>query len=177
MTDIAITQQSDLFGPITPPSSNPLIGLAVVLPTPCRCGSVTATIGSSKNQHAAACRCTNCGSFTRWLSAEVVSFISETIQQFGPPSEPIILRGIITGGEDMEKKYDNSGALFKNDRKDGEKDRDYSGSITIDGREYWLSGWIKQGKQAKFIGLTAKPKDAATSKPAQTKELDDEIPF
>jgi len=79
----------------------------------------------------------------------------------------------------MEKKYDNSGALFKNDRKENERDRDYSGTITIEGREYWLSGWIKQGKSAKFIGLSAKPKDAAatTSKPAQTKELDDEIPF
>jgi hypothetical protein len=79
----------------------------------------------------------------------------------------------------MEKKYDNSGILFRNDRKDGERDRDYSGSITVEGREYWLSGWIKEGKAGKFLSLAIKPKDAAatTSKPTQTKDLNDEIPF
>jgi hypothetical protein len=78
-----------------------------------------------------------------------------------------------------EKKYDNTGILFKNDRKDGERDRDYSGSITVEGREYWLNGWIKQGKQAKFISLALKPKDAtaATSKPTPSKDLNDEVPF
>jgi hypothetical protein len=43
------------------------------------------------------------------------------------------------GGE----RRNNRGALFQNDRKRAELDPDCKGSITIEGREYWLSGWRK----------------------------------
>ena len=59
----------------------------------------------------------------------------------------------------MEKK-DNSGVLFKNDKKDTEKHPDYKGNIMVDGQEYWLSAWIKEGKTGKFMGLALSPKDA-----------------
>ena len=59
----------------------------------------------------------------------------------------------------MEKR-DNSGVLFKNDNKDNEKKPDYKGSIMVDGNEYWLSAWIKEGKSGKFMGLAVSPKDA-----------------
>jgi hypothetical protein len=67
--------------------------------------------------------------------------------------------------QNSDKKYDNSGALFKNDRKADERDRDYSGSITVAGVEYWLSGWIKEGRNGKFLSLAVKPKDAPAGKP------------
>jgi len=60
----------------------------------------------------------------------------------------------------MEQKRDNSGVLFKNDNKDNEKKPDYKGSIMVDGNEYWLSAWIKEGKSGKFMGLAVSPKDA-----------------
>ena len=41
----------------------------------------------------------------------------------------------------MEKR-DNSGVLFKNDKKETEKHPDYKGNIMVDGNEYWLSAWI-----------------------------------
>ena len=52
----------------------------------------------------------------------------------------------------MEKK-DNSGVLFKNDKKESANQPDYKGNITVDGQEYWLSAWIKEGKSGKFMGL------------------------
>jgi len=59
----------------------------------------------------------------------------------------------------MEKR-DNSGVLFKNDKKENEKHPDYKGNIMVDGNEYWLSAWIKEGKTGKFMGLALSPKDA-----------------
>jgi hypothetical protein len=79
----------------------------------------------------------------------------------------------------MENRRDNSGVLFKNDKKEQEKHPDYKGSIMVDGNEYWLSAWIKDGKTGKFMGLAVSPKDgqppATKSMPSDLK--DDDIPF
>ena len=48
---------------------------------------------------------------------------------------------------------DNSGVLFKNDKKVNDSHPDYKGSIMVAGVEYWLSSWIKEGKNGKFMGL------------------------
>ena len=56
-------------------------------------------------------------------------------------------------------EYDNSGALFKNDRKEKESHPDYRGDITVDGTKYWLSAWIKDGKKGKFMSLSVQPKE------------------
>lgn len=79
----------------------------------------------------------------------------------------------------MEQKRDNSGVLFKNDKKEQEKHPDYKGSIMVDGTEYWLSAWIKEGKSGKFMGLAVSPKDAQppASKPVPKNLDDDSIPF
>lgn len=79
----------------------------------------------------------------------------------------------------MEQKRDNSGVLFKNDKKEQEKHPDYKGSIMVDGTEYWLSAWIKDGKSGKFMGLAVSPKDAQppASKPVPKNLEDSDIPF
>jgi hypothetical protein len=76
-------------------------------------------------------------------------------------------------------QYDNSGTLFRNDRKENEKDRDYSGSITVDGIDYWLSAWIREGKTGtKFLSIKLKRKDAPAAKTESSKDaLNDRIPF
>jgi hypothetical protein len=55
---------------------------------------------------------------------------------------------------------ENSGVLFRNDRKQSDKSPDYQGSLNVAGVEYQLSGWIKQGPKAKFMSLAIKPKNA-----------------
>ena len=76
---------------------------------------------------------------------------------------------------------DNSGVLFKNDRKDKPTAPDYKGNITVDGQPYWLSAWVKEGKTGKFMGLAVSPKEEAnTSSPkkkSSIEDMDSDIPF
>jgi hypothetical protein len=67
---------------------------------------------------------------------------------------------VVRGDRDMAsfQQRDNSGMLFKNDRKEKETHADYKGSITIDGVEYWLNAWVKTGKKGKFLNLSVRPK-------------------
>ena len=58
-----------------------------------------------------------------------------------------------------DKKYDNSGALYVNDKKEKDSHPDRNGSALIDGVEYWVSGWIKEGKSGKFMSLAFRRKD------------------
>jgi len=68
--------------------------------------------------------------------------------------------------------YDNtnSGVLFNNREAKGNNERapDYKGSINVDGVEFWLSAWIKEGQKGKFMSLSVQPKEAkAPAKPAR----------
>jgi hypothetical protein len=77
---------------------------------------------------------------------------------------------------------DSSGLLFKNDNKSSDQHPDYKGSIMVGGVEYWLSAWIKQGKNGKFMGLATSPKDASYAPgkavpKSGTNDMDSDIPF
>ena len=56
----------------------------------------------------------------------------------------------------------NSGALFHNERKESDKHPDRTGSALIDGREYWVSGWVKDGSKGKWLSLSFTPKQQGT---------------
>jgi len=79
--------------------------------------------------------------------------------------------------------YENSGVLFKNDKKGNERSPDYSGKINVDGREMRLAAWIKEGKSGKFMSLkvselTQKQEVKPAAKASNVfADLDDTIPF
>ncbi len=81
--------------------------------------------------------------------------------------------------------YDNNmrGVLFKNDRKESENHPDYKGQAEVDGVEYWIAAWIKEGKKGKFMSISFTEKDEdkpAPKRPApksSRKDPDDDIPF
>lgn len=87
----------------------------------------------------------------------------------------------------MSQQYDNTnkGVLFLNDRKESEKHPDRKGSINIDGKEYWLSGWDKQTSKGDTISLSVQAKESAKTKqnaqrqsaPANDSFQDDDVPF
>jgi uncharacterized protein (DUF736 family) len=88
----------------------------------------------------------------------------------------------------MSQEYDNTnrGVLFKNDKKETDNHPDYTGSLDVDGDEFFLAAWIKTSKAGKkFMSLSVKPKGENMSKPvpAQTKrptdfdDLPDDLPF
>ena len=64
--------------------------------------------------------------------------------------------------------YDNtnSGILTRNDKQGNENRPDYRGSINVDGVEYWLSAWIKEGRDGtklagqKYMSLSVQAKEA-----------------
>lgn len=57
-----------------------------------------------------------------------------------------------------ERDFTNSGILFNNEEKRSDKSPDLTGNINVDGVEYWLSGWRREGKKGKFLSLKIKPK-------------------
>lgn len=92
----------------------------------------------------------------------------------------------------MSEKYDNTntGILARNERKEKDTHPDLSGSINVDGVDYWLSAWSKKGKSGKlegkpFFSLSIKPKESQGQKseperksaPPPADFVDDEIPF
>lgn len=91
--------------------------------------------------------------------------------------------------------YDNtnSGILARNDRKEKDTHPDFKGSINIEGVEYWLSGWTKEGREGtklegkRYFSLAvtikegqtpaAKPAPAPRPAPKPAAVDDDDIPF
>ena len=86
------------------------------------------------------------------------------------------------------KQYDNTnrGVLFKNDRKTKDTQPGYTGSLNVDGVEYFLDAWVKEGQKGKFFSVSVKRKEQQQSQRAPARQAhgsgfddmeDDPIPF
>lgn len=76
-----------------------------------------------------------------------------------------------------EQKYDNTNTftLFKNEQGDNPKKPNYTGLANVDGIEFRIAGWIREGKSGKFISGTVQLKDGDVKPKAV--ELDEDVPF
>ena len=68
---------------------------------------------------------------------------------------------------------DNTGTLFRNDRKENDNHPNAKGTALIDGVEYEVAAWTKQGNKGPFQSLSFKRKDA----PRQERRKDDVKPL
>jgi hypothetical protein len=77
------------------------------------------------------------------------------------------------------EQRDGQGSLFKNDEKKTEKHPDYRGDCMIDGKKFWLSAWIKTGKNGKFMSLALQPKEDKQGRRqgGKQEEDSDSVPF
>jgi uncharacterized protein (DUF736 family) len=84
----------------------------------------------------------------------------------------------------MAEQYDNSGALFINDRKEKDNQPDYTGNVVINGEKKRLAGWkktVKSDPSKTFLSLAIsdyqeKPAESSGVK-ATPNPMDDDLPF
>jgi hypothetical protein len=79
--------QSDLFAP-----AQPLAGLEVRLPDPCRCSGAIALLGPGAGPHRASLHCRECSTHRGWVSHTTYEFLCSVANKFGRPQRPITIR-------------------------------------------------------------------------------------
>ena len=65
-------------------------------------------------------------------------------------------------------EYDNtnSGAIFVNNKKTTDNHPDRTGSLNVEGVEYWIKGWLKTSKTGdKFMSLSVARKEQPQAAP------------
>lgn len=82
----------------------------------------------------------------------------------------------------------NRGSIWKNDKKDKDTHPDFTGTINVDGKDYWLNGWRRKegaAEKSPAMTFTVRPKESRDRNPnagrehttSATQPMDDEIPF
>jgi uncharacterized protein (DUF736 family) len=76
--------------------------------------------------------------------------------------------------------YDNtnSGVLFTNDQKGNEKAPNYKGKLNVEGKEYDLAAWVREGKNGKFLSVkVSEPYKKDSELPPMPKAKSQDLPF
>lgn len=79
----------------------------------------------------------------------------------------------------METK-NNTGAIFKNDKKQGNNQPDYRGKVNVNGKEMEIALWLKESsKGMKYFSCSfSEPYVNETPKQVHTQVIeDDDLPF
>jgi uncharacterized protein (DUF736 family) len=83
----------------------------------------------------------------------------------------------------MKYSDENRGALFKNKDKETDKHPDYKGKINVNGKDFYVSAWIKTSKGGdKFMSLAVRePMHGHQATKPQPKEdilgIKDDLPW
>lgn len=74
--------------------------------------------------------------------------------------------------------YDNtnSGVLFKN-QSENEKAPAYKGKINVDGKDYELAAWIREGKSGKFMSLKVQEPRQKQTPQKDFDDMEDDVPW
>ena len=75
----------------------------------------------------------------------------------------------------------DGGYLSRNEKKQSETHPDFRGSMTLEGREFWISAWVAQNDRGKYFKLKFQPKQQVVVPLKKTPEpdpgYDDPLPF
>jgi len=75
-------------------------------------------------------------------------------------------------------QYDNTnrGAIWKNQRKESDKHPDFTGSLNVEGKDYYVSAWRKEpnGDRSPVMSFSIKAKDASDQSATKVSE---DVPF
>lgn len=82
------------------------------------------------------------------------------------------------------EQRDMSGVIFRNEKKTKDTQPGYTGQCMIDGKEYFMDAWVKEGRSGKFFSFSFKqklPKQYAQQQSANPSksfhdDLNDELP-
>lgn len=74
-----------------------------------------------------------------------------------------------------ENDNNNSGVLFRNDRKENDRQPDFKGNAEVNGVQYWVSAWKKTSQSGNsFLSISFQPKEEqGGSKPAGGNDMTD----
>ena len=73
---------------------------------------------------------------------------------------------------------DNSGSLFKNDKREKDTHPNATGTCMIDGVEYYVSAWTKEGAKGKWQSLAFKRKEEKRQEKAPSgPDMESDLPF
>jgi hypothetical protein len=68
----------------------------------------------------------------------------------------------------MSEQREMSGILSRNDKRESEKQPEFRGECTIEGKAYRISAWVKEGKSGKFMSLAFDGKKPAPRRYSDT---------
>lgn len=74
-------------------------------------------------------------------------------------------------------KRDNSGTLGANKRKEKDTHPSHTGQCQINGVDYWISAWVKEGDNGRFFSLSFKKKEPRGGSAGPKSSGDSSIPF